>query len=36
MDPLREIGPDGEIWDDGTLHIMFPSDPELEGYEPFD
>jgi hypothetical protein len=36
MDILRELGPDGEIFEDGTIHIMFPIDPELEGFDPFD
>lgn len=36
MGSLLEIGPDGEIYDDGTIHIMFPADPELEMYDPLD
>ena len=23
-------------WDDATIHIMFPSDPDLESFDPFD
>jgi hypothetical protein len=30
MGSLLEIGPDGEIFDDGNIYVPFPMDPELE------
>jgi len=29
MRDLNEIGPDGEIFDDGVIHIPFPMDFDL-------
>ena len=34
--PLLDIGPDGEIYDDGTFHTLFPPDPELETFDPLE
>ena len=36
MGPLLEIGPDGEIFDDGIIHVPFPSDIELDLMDPLD
>jgi hypothetical protein len=36
MGSLLEIGPDGEIFDDGSIYVPFPVDPDLELSEPFD
>ena len=31
-----EIGPDGEIIDDGQIYVPFPSDPDLDEAEPYE
>ena len=36
MGPLCEIGPDGEIFDDGSIYIPFPMDPDLDMADPLD
>jgi len=33
---LLEIGPDGEIFDDGVIHVPFPLDPELDLFDPLE
>jgi hypothetical protein len=36
MDSLLELGMDGEIFDDGTIHTPFPTDIELDLADPLD
>ena len=36
MGPLFEIGPDGEIFDDGNIYVPFPTDFELDMMDPMD
>jgi hypothetical protein len=36
MGPLLEIGMDGEIFDDGNIHVPFPTDIELDLADPLD
>jgi len=33
---LLEIGPDGEIFDDGNIYVPFPTDLELDLADPLD
>jgi hypothetical protein len=33
---MYELGPDGEIFDDGNISVPFPLDPELEMWDPLD
>jgi hypothetical protein len=36
MGPRFEIGPDGEIFDDGSIYVPFPTDPDLELADPLE
>jgi hypothetical protein len=36
MGPMVELGPDGEIFDDGSIFVPFPPDPELDMWDPLD
>jgi hypothetical protein len=33
---MYELGPDGEIFDDGNIYVPFPLDPELDLADPLD
>jgi hypothetical protein len=33
---MTDLGPDGEIFDDGNIYVPFPPDPEIDLFDPLD
>ena len=33
---MYELGPDGEIFDDGNIYVPFPLEPELDLLDPIE